>query len=150
MTYRSADGVLEARLEAMDAELSELATRERELLSRCEKEEGIGKELAERLAVAGPGGAPRGPTFDRIGVLIMGLCIVGLLVIPAEMYIGGYVRRQREETVLPILLLAGPGTLATIIAWPYRHLRGYGLGVATGALLAGVALLNVILGWLAR
>ena len=150
MTYRSADGILESRLEDLDRDLREVEARERELTKVCVTTEGTGKELAERLIVAGLGGAQRGPTFDRIGVLIAGLCIVGLLVAPFEISIGGYVRRQPEETVVPILLLAGPGVLAALIAWPYRRLRGYAFGAVLGGLLIAWAMLNVLVGWCFR
>jgi hypothetical protein len=105
------------------------------------------KDLGERFALSGIGGAARGPTFDRINLLVAGLSVVGLLVVPAEIYIGGYVHRQPEETVVPILILAGPGLLAAVIAWPYRALAPYGKGVVLGLVLALSAVLNVIVGF---
>ena len=68
-------------------------------------------------------------------------------MVPAEIYIGGYVRRQPEETVVPLLLLAGPGLLAALIAWPYRNVPGYAKGAAAGAVLALSAVLNVVVGF---
>ena len=146
MTYRSADAVLVERLAEVERELAEAGQREQQLTADCEAMDRAVKDLDERLAVSGLGGAARGPTFDRISVLITALCVVGFLVIPAEIYIGGYVRRQPEETIVPVLLLAGPGLLAAVIAWPYRTLRPYGKGVVVGAALALLAVLNVIVG----
>jgi hypothetical protein len=148
VTYRSADAVLKERLAELDRELVGATARERELTAECEAMDRAVKDLDERLALSGVGGASRGPTFDRISVLVNGLCIVGLLVVPAEIYIGGYVHRQPEETVVPILMLAGPGTLAALIAWPYRAIAPYGKGVVIGAALAFSAVFNVALGFL--
>ena len=146
MTYRSAGAVLEERLADLDRDLAEARSLERQLLEECEASSRSVKELEERLALSGVGGAARGPTFDRINLLVAGLCVVGLLVVPAEIYIGGYVRRQPEETVVPTLLLGGPGLLAAVIAWPYRALAPYGKGVFLGVVLALSAVLNVIVG----
>src|SRR3954453_65894 len=115
MTYRSADAVLKERLAAVERDLAETAALELQLADEGARADREVKDLDERLALSGIGGAARGPTFDRISVLVGGLCIVGFLVIPAEVYIGGYVRRQPEETVVPILFLAGPGTLAALV-----------------------------------
>ena len=59
---------------------------------------------------------------------------------------GGYVRLQPEETVVPILLLGGPGVLAALVAAPYRRVAGYRLGFVLGLVLAIGAVLNVIAG----
>ena len=147
MTYRSADAVFKERLADLERELAEIEARERALTSECAAMDVTVKDLHERFLVSGIGGAARGPTFDRISVLVGGLCTVGLLVVPAEIYIGGYVHRQPEETVVPILLLAGPGLLAALIAWPYRNVPGYAKGAAVGALLALSAVLNVVVGF---
>lgn len=146
MTYRSADAVLAERLAEVERELAEARAVEQHLVDECEAVERWRKVLAERLTLSGLGGAARGPAFDRISVLVTGLCVVGLLVVPAEIYIGGYVRREPEETVVPILLLAGPGLLAAVVAWPYRVLAPYGRGLVLGVVLALFAVLNVIVG----
>jgi hypothetical protein len=147
MTYRSADGVLRERLAELERAEAERDARERALIAECEESERAAAVLAERLAVSGPGGAARGPSFDRIGVLVAALCVVGLLVVPAEIHIGGWVHRSPGETILPILLLGGPGVLAAVIAWPYRRQRGYRSGVVAGVLLVSSALLNVLVGF---
>jgi len=147
VTYRSADGVFKERLADLEREVAELEARERVLTSECAAMDVTVKDLQERFQLSGVGGAARGPTFDRISVLVSGLCIVGLLVVPAEIYIGGYVRRQPEETVVPLLLLAGPGLLAALIAWPYRSVQGYAKGAAAGVVLALVAVLNILVGF---
>ncbi len=146
MTYRDANVVIAERLAELDRDLADATERERSLTSECTAMERTVKELSDRLAVSGVGGAARGPAFDRISVLVTGLCVVGFLVIPAEIYIGGYVRRQPEETVVPILLLAGPGLLAALIARPYRAIAPYSRGFTVGLALALAAVLNVIVG----
>ncbi len=148
MTYRSADAVLQERLAEVERDLAELEERGRALVVECETIGTETKTLEARLAVSGPGGgAARGPTFDRISVLVTGLCVVGALVVPAEIYIGGWVRRTPGETVVPLLLLAGPGALAAMIAWPYRRVAGYTAGAVIGALLALAAVLNLVVGF---
>lgn len=147
MTYRSADAVFKERLADLEREVAEIETRERALTSECATLDLQVKDLDERFRLSGIGGAARGPTFDRISVLVGGLCTVGLLVVPAEIYIGGYVHQQAGETVVPILLLAGPGLMAALIAWPYRGVPGYAKGAVAGALLALSAVLNVIVGF---
>jgi uncharacterized membrane protein len=146
MTYRNAEGVLRDRLGALEHELSETEIHERALLAECEASEAAAAQLAERLAVSGPGGASRGPNFDRISVLLWGLCIVGVLMIPGQIHIGTYVKSDPGETVIPILLLAGPGVLAASIAWPYRRYPGYLWGVVVGVLLVLFAIGTVVVG----
>ena len=146
MTYRSASAVLAERLSDLERDLAEGAAKEHRLTEECEAMDRTVQELDERLKLSGVGGAARGPTFDRISVLVAGLCVVGLLVVPAEIYIGGYVRHQPEETIVPILVLGGPGLLAALVAWPYRAIAPYGKGVVVGLVLALVAVLNVLVG----
>ena len=146
MTYRSADAVLVERLADLELQLGEAAVLERQLTSESEAMDRAVEEKTSRLALSGLGGAARGPAFDRIHVLVTGLSVVGLLVVPAEIYIGGWVRRSPEETVVPLLLLAGPGLMAAVIAWPYRALAPYGKGVVIGALLALAAVFNLVAG----
>ena len=150
MNYRSADGVLQARYEEGERELAALKEREGALTAECEREEASERQLAERFRIAGLGGAERGPTIDRINVLLKGLCLVGMLVALPEMYIGGYVRRQPEESVIPILLLGGPGILAAVVAWPYRALHGYRGWLYCALGLIAFAIGNVVVGWGAR
>lgn len=147
MTYRSADGVMKERLTDLEREVAELEVREQALSSDCAAMNATVKDLQERFQLSGVGGAARGPTFDGISVLVIGLCVVGVLVVPAEIYIGGFVHRQPQETVVPILLLGAPGLFAAMIAWPYRNVRGYTLGASAGAVLALAAVLNVIVGF---
>jgi hypothetical protein len=146
MTYRDGNVVLEERLADVQRHLAAAVAIEHRLTGECDESSRAVKDLEARLALCGVGGAARGPTFDRINLLVAGLCVVGLLVVPAEIYIGGYVRRQPEETVVPMLLLAGPGVLAAVIAWPYRTLAPYGKGVLLGLVLALSAVLNVVAG----
>ena len=150
MNYRSAEGVLQARYEEGERELAALKERERVLTADCEREEATERQLVERLRIAGLGGAERGPTIDRINVLIKGLCLVGILVTWPEVYLGGYVHHQPEETVIPILLLGGPGVLAAVIAWPYRALHGYRGWLYCALGLIAFAIGNIVVGWVAR
>ena len=72
MTYRSADAVFKERLADLERELAEIEARDRALTAECAATERTVKELDERLALSGVGGAARGPTFDRISVLVAG------------------------------------------------------------------------------
>lgn len=146
MTYRSAEAALTERLAQVEDDLVAARAREKELAVDHAALSAEIADLDRRLKVSGPGGAARGPFFDRINVIVWSLCVVGVLVMPAEIYIGGYVRRQPEETIVPILLLAGPGLMAAIVAWPYHHIAHYRRGAIAGALLAAFALTNIVVG----
>jgi hypothetical protein len=149
MTYRSHEAALRQRIEDLKAALDAAEDEERSLGERCAKVEERAKELEARLAVAGVGAGPSGARTDRIWLAVAVLCAVGALLVPIQYYIGGYVRRQPDETILPIMLLGVPGALAAIVAYPYRlQGRKYRIGVMAGTALALAALLNILIGFL--
>jgi len=135
--YRSI--ALEQRIEHLRGELSALEAEERELAATLEAQERATAAREASLAAHGPGGGARGASILCIPLIVGGLLLVAVLAVPLEICIGHEIQREADENIVPILLLAIPALVATVIAWPYR-------GVAAryrGASVAGVALVAV-------
>ena len=139
MDYRSQEAALRARIEEMDGEIEALDR------SRLEIEESVATlerettELERSLAEDGPGKGAVGASILRIPFIVIALLVVAVLLVPFEIYLTGYVYRDPEETVVPLLLLAGPGLLGALVATPYKNLhRAYAHAVWAGALLVGL------------
>jgi hypothetical protein len=145
--YRSAVPALEQRIEALKGELGALDAEERELGATLEAQERATAEHLASLAAHGPGGGARGASILCIPLVVGGLLVVAVLVVPLAIYIGGYVRKQPGETIVPILLLAVPALVAAVIAWPYRRVRAsYRRASITGVALVVITLAIVALG----
>jgi len=147
MTYRSADSVYEQRIQELRAELDAIAADRRDLETRIEVQARATDARAADLAAHGPGGGALGASLLRIPFLVGGLLLVGALVVPAEIYIGGYIHHQPSEAIVPVLMLGIPGLLAGVIAFPYRRLgNGYASGAVVGAALVFITLAIVFAG----
>jgi hypothetical protein len=145
--YRSVDHALEQRREALQAELVALEGEDRTLVARLEAQERATAERVASLSPDGPAGGALGARIQRIPFVVAGLLLVAMLVVPLEIYIGGYVRKQPGETIVPILLLAVPALVATVIAWPYRRLGAFYRRASIGGIvLVGIALLAIAAG----
>jgi hypothetical protein len=139
--YRSIDTALEQRIEELRGDLAALDAEERELAASLEAQERATAERIASLSSHGPGGGARGASILCIPFVVGALLIVAAVVVPLEVYIGGYVRKEPGETIVPILLLAVPALVAAVIAWPYRHVASS----YRGASMAGVALVAIAL-----
>jgi len=139
VTYRDANLVFAQRADALRAEIDELAGEEKSLALLAEAQE---RETKEQRVVHEEG-APRGAlgaSLLRIPVFVSTFLTVGFFLIPLELYIGSYVHGHADETVVPLAMLAGPGALAAVIAWPYRKVGG----LYAAAVLLGLALAVVV------
>ncbi len=144
MDYRSQEAALRARIEEVDGEVEALDR------SRIEIEESIRTlqrettELERSLAEDGPGKGAVGASILRIPFIVITLLVVAVLLVPFQIYLTGYVHKDPDETVVPLLLLSGPGLLAALVATPYRSLhRAYAHAVWAGSIL--VALIGALL-----
>ena len=98
--------------------------------------------------MAGTRGGLENVYRDRIGLAISVLLVVGAFMVPIQVWIGGYVRRTPEETIVPILITGIPAFLALIIAAPYQKRgRFYRTSAIAACVLAGSAVLNVMGGF---
>src|SRR5262249_55052838 len=113
--YRSAVPALEQRIEDLKGDLAALDAEERELAASLEAQERATAERVAALAAHGPGGGPRGASILCIPFVVVGLLLVAIAVVPLEIYVGGYVQRQPDETIVPILILGIPPLLAAVI-----------------------------------
>ncbi len=140
MTYRSADAALEERLEDVTREIADLDARLGALASDIEASEQAAEALRTKIQHEGPGGGRVGATLLRIPFIVGTLLTVGLLALAFSFYIGGYVHKQPEETIVPILMLDGPAILAAVVAWPYRRLGStYVGGLVAAAVMLGLS-----------
>lgn len=151
MTYRSPETALRERLAVLDAEVAELEARRDAIIGELVAERRASAELEERIAREGPGGGLAGARTLGIPFIVGAFFVVSLLLVPATIYIGSYASRDPEETIVPLLLLCGPGLTTSLVARPYRHLaKGYEAAAIAGALLVGLNLLFVLVGAEAR
>jgi hypothetical protein len=139
VTYRSLEAVHQQRIEELRQEINGLEGELSDLETRISDTERVTKTLDAKVLREGPGGGKLGASLLRIPFMVGWLLFIGVLLIPFELYIGTYVHRDPHETIIPILILNGPGILGMVVAWPFRRVAGtYG-----GFVLGGIALVVI-------
>jgi hypothetical protein len=147
VTYRSLEAVHQERAEELRLEINVLERELHDLEHKIDDAERGAKALDEKVAREGPGGGGKGASLLRIPFMVGWLLFIGVLLIPFEAYIGSYVHRDPHETIIPILILNGPGILGMVVAWPFRRVETtYKGGVLGGLLLVAINLTIIALG----
>jgi hypothetical protein len=148
MAYRSPEEALRQRAAELEAEIGAVDERLPPLRAELALVEREAEAAKERLREAGPAAGPRGAVRDRVAVATIVLAVVGAALFPLHVYWNLYV--VRDHTVIPaILILAAPGALAALIAWPYRDITAAcRWTLRAGAVLALSPFLNVLIGFI--
>jgi hypothetical protein len=137
--YRSQEAALRARIEEIDGEVEALDRKRLEIEESIATLERETSELERSLSEDGPGKGAVGASILRIPFIVITLLAVAVLLVPFQIYLTGYVHKDPGDTVVPLLLLSGPGLLAALVATPYKSLhRGYAHAVWAGAILVGL------------
>jgi hypothetical protein len=148
VSYRSADSAVVERIAQVETDLTAIADKLRIAKDELGAIEADSTRLRELVEKEGPGGGLAGASSLQIPVILTWLLVMAFIALPGQLYIGSYVHSAPGETVMPLVISAGPAVLTIVVAWNYRKLgRIYPLAVMAGLGFLGVLGLILLLGF---
>jgi hypothetical protein len=148
VSYRSADSAVAERIAQIETDLTAMASSLRTAKDELDTIEADSTRLRELLEKEGPGGGLAGADSLQIPVILTWFLVMSFIALPGQLYIGSYVHRAPGETVMPLVISAGPAVLTIVVAWNYRKLgRIYPIAVMAGLAFLGILGLILLLGF---